>query len=118
MRIVGEATALLQAVFMVDWYNAVRENLFADAYFPKHTMQLAEGDVPVQILTSGPDSRWAAIRQLYSFMIVSAQRHVFLQSPYFILDASIEEALKAAVLSGIDVKVMLSARKSGTPLPS
>ena len=117
LRIVGEGTALLQAVFMVDWYNAVRENLFSDAYFPSGATESTEGDVPVQILTSGPDSQWAAIRQLYSFMIVSAQHHVFLQSPYFILDASIEEALKTAALSGIDVKVMLSARPSGNRLP-
>ena len=34
LRIVGEAAAVLQAVFMVDWYNAVRENLFSAAYFP------------------------------------------------------------------------------------
>jgi cardiolipin synthase A/B len=118
VRLVGEGTALLQTVFTVDWYNAVRENLFADAYFPQQTTPPAEGDVPVQILTSGPDAQWAAIRQLYALMIVSAQRHVFLQSPYFILDASIEEALKAAALSGVDVRVMLSARESGIPLPS
>jgi cardiolipin synthase A/B len=76
------------------------------------------GDVPVQILTSGPDSRWAAIDQLYFSMIVTAQRHVFLQSPYFIPDASIAEALKSAALAGIDVKVMLSARPSGDPIPA
>ena len=29
VRIVGEGAAVLQAVFMVDWYNAVRENLFS-----------------------------------------------------------------------------------------
>jgi cardiolipin synthase A/B len=118
VRVVGEGAALLQAVFTVDWYNAVQENLFSEAYFPKQTMQPAEGDMAVQILTSGPDSQWGAIRQLYSLMIVSAQRHVFIQSPYFILDASIEAALKAAALAGIDVRVMLSARESGMPLPN
>ena len=56
--------------------------------------------MPVQILTSGPDSQWAAIRQLYAFMIVSAQRHVFIQSPFFIPDATIAEALTTAALSG------------------
>src|SRR5512132_3511172 len=50
-------------------------------------------------------------------MIVTAQRHVFLQSPYFVLDASIAEALKSAAMSGVDVKVMLSARASGDRLP-
>jgi cardiolipin synthase len=117
VRIVGEGAAVLQGVFMIDWYNAVRENLFSPVYFPTVATQPAEGDVPVQILTSGPDSQWAGIRQLYFFMILTAQRHVFLQSPYFILDASIAEALKSAALSGVDVRVMLTARPSGNPLP-
>ena len=117
LRIVGEGAALLQAVFMVDWYNAVRENLFSQAYFPTDAGAYVEGEVPVQILTSGPDSQWAAIRQLYSSMIVSAKQHVFIQSPFFIPDATIAEALMAAALSGVDVKVMLSARPSGNRLP-
>ena len=117
VRIVGEGAAVLQTVFMVDWYNAVRENLFFPAYFPAVSTDLAEGDVPVQVLTSGPDSQWAAIRQVYFAMIVKAQRHVFIQSPYFVLDASLAEALTSAALSGVDVKVMLSARASGNPVP-
>ena len=118
VRIVGEAAAALQAVFAVDWYNAVREKLLVPAYFPTVATEPTEGDVPVQILTSGPDSQWAAIRQLYFFMIMTARRHVYIQSPYFVLDATIAEALKSAALSGIDVKVMLSARASGDPVPS
>ena len=104
MRIVGEGAALLPAVFMVDWYNAVQENLFAKAYFPTEATTATERDVPVQILPSGPDSQWAVIRQLYAFVIVSAQQHVFMQSPFFIPDATI-----AAALSGVAVKVRLSA---------
>jgi cardiolipin synthase A/B len=34
VRIVGEDAALLQTIFMVDWYNAVTENLFRTVYFP------------------------------------------------------------------------------------
>lgn len=118
LRITGEGAALLQAVFMVDWYNAVQENLFAEAYFPRHATEPTDGDTPIQILTSGPDSQWAAIRQLYVSMIVSAQRRVCVQSPFFIPDATVAEALKSAALSGVDVKVMLSARASGNRLPT
>ena len=117
VRLVGESAAVLQAVFMVDWYNAIGENLFHTKYFPRDAMEPTEGDVPVQILTSGPDSQWAAIRQLYAFMIVSAQRHVYIQSPFFLPDASLAEALRTAALSGVDVKVMVSARPSGNRLP-
>jgi cardiolipin synthase A/B len=117
VRFVGETSAILQAVFMVDWYNAIGENLFAGAYFPPAAVEGFEADLPVQILTSGPDSRWAAIRQLYANMIITAEDHVYLQSPYFILDASIAEALRSAAMSGVDVKVMISARPSGDPWP-
>lgn len=47
VRIVGEAAAVLQAVFMVDWYNAVRENLFSSAYYPRHPAATSGDDVPV-----------------------------------------------------------------------
>ena len=117
LRIVGEGAALLQTVFMVDWHNAVGEDLFAGRYYPAAAVQGADGDVPVQILTSGPDSEWAAIRQLYAVMIASAQRHVFVQSPFFIPDATLAEALRTAALSGVDVRVMVSARASGGKLP-
>lgn len=117
LRIEGEGAAVLQAVFLVDWYNATGEDLFAKDRFPllgegsapaaAHGTE--QGGVPVQILTSGPDSEWRAIRQLYFAMIVSAQGRVRMQSPYFILDATIAEALKSAALSGVVVDVMLSA---------
>ena len=71
----------------------------------------------MQILTSGPDSQWAAIRQLYALMVVSARQHVYIQSPFFLPDANLAEALTEAALSGIDVKVVVSARPWGNRLP-
>ena len=46
LRIVGEGAALLQAVFMVDWYNAVRENLFSKPYFPNGRDGVCRGRCP------------------------------------------------------------------------
>lgn len=109
LRITGQAAALLQTVFMADWHSATGEDLLSAAELPTAAVQSDGEGVPVQILTSGPDSEWAAIRQLYFTMIGTARHHVFLTSPYFVLDASIAEALKTAALAGIDVKAMLSA---------
>jgi cardiolipin synthase len=78
---------------------------------------LQEAYLPVQITTSGPDSQWQAIRQLYFFMIVAAEHHVYLQSPFFIVDPSVAEALKAAALAGVDVKIMLAPRGAGNQMP-
>jgi cardiolipin synthase len=117
VRIEGEGAAVLQAIFMTDWYNATKEDLFAPPEFPRHGGSDEVPDegsyVPVQILTSGPDSEWRAIRQLYFAMIVSAQHRVRLQSPFFVLDPTIAEALKSAALSGVEVEVMVSDRGEG-----
>jgi cardiolipin synthase A/B len=43
-------------------------------------------------------------------LILAAEHHVYIQSPFFILDESIAEALKAAALSGVEVKVMLAPK--------
>jgi cardiolipin synthase len=119
VRIEGEGAAVLQAVFLIDWYNATGKDIFTADHFPRLDPEvqslLAEDSAyaPVQILTSGPDSEWRAIRQLYFAMIVAAQQRVRLQSPFFILDATVTEALTSAALAGVDVEVMLSARGEG-----
>ena len=120
LRVIGDAVAVLQAVFVVDWENAVGEELLEPEYFPVMREPLpADGGsgVPVQILTSGPDSDWAAIRQLYSNMISTATKTVRLQSPYFVLDTTLSESLVSAALAGVDVKVMISAKPNGNKLP-
>ena len=62
----------------------------------------------IQVTTSGPDSQWESIQQLYFLLISSADHSIFIQTPYFIPDASIVMALKTAALSGIDVRIMLT----------
>jgi cardiolipin synthase len=115
IRMIGDAVTALHAVFAVDWYNAVGEDTFA----PPSDRSLSEGGatLPVQITVSGPDSQWHAIGQLYFAMIVAARRRVFLQSPFLILNESLTEALRAAALSGIDVRIMLGARGTGFEPP-
>jgi cardiolipin synthase len=73
--------------------------------------------MPVQIIPSGPDCQWGAIRQLYFYMIMAAEETVYVQSPFFILDESIKEALKAAALAGVQVKIMCSPRGTTYSIP-
>jgi cardiolipin synthase len=116
LRLTGEAVRILQATFITDWFNATYEDLSGDCYFPP-VEEEKNLYLPIHILNAGPDSRWQAVRQLYFFMILAAEHHVYIQSPFFILDESISEALKAAALSGVDVKVMVAPRGPGNPLP-
>lgn len=86
------------------------------AYFPPVTEPTET--IPVQLISSGPDSRYESIRQLYFYMITTAQNHIYIQSPFFILDQSLSEGLKAAALAGVDVKIMLASKVvATTPWP-
>jgi cardiolipin synthase A/B len=105
-RITGEAVTILQSVFATMWTNATGENLFDERYFPAITV--ADGGVPIQVISAGPDSRWETIRHAYLGMIALARHHVFLQSPFLILDGSVAEAMTTAALAGVDVRVMIA----------
>ena len=105
-RITGEAVPILQSVFATMWHNTTGENLFDERYFPE--VQEPGTCVPVQVVSAGPDSRWEAIRHSYLAMIALARSHVYLQSPFLILDTSVAEAMKTAAMAGIDVRVMIA----------
>lgn len=105
MRLVGDSVRMLQALFSTDWLNSTGELLTNKKYFPLPT---TEKRLPLQIAVSGPDSKWSSIHQLYFSMITNANKNIYIQSPYFIPDASIVKALETAALSGVAVNLMMT----------
>jgi cardiolipin synthase len=101
----GEAVATLNSVFMVDWYF-VSDILLSDE--PGH---LDFEKVPdrcwIQMASSGPDSDWANIMQVYFSAIATAKKSIYISTPYFSPDESILNAMKTASLSGVDVQMIL-----------
>jgi cardiolipin synthase len=106
-RVTGEAVPILQSVFATMWHNTTGESLFEGQYFPEVH---GTGGLAIQVVSAGPDSQWEAIRQAYLAMIALAHHHVFIQSPFLILDTSVAEAMKTAALAGVDVRVMIAPR--------
>lgn len=105
IRIMGSAVSSLQWRFYLDWRFASKTELKAcQSYLPE-----LEGsdNVGVQIVSSGPDSKWPSIKDGYLKMILDARDKVYIMTPYFIPDDSILEALRIAGLSGVDVRVMI-----------
>ncbi len=115
VRVEGEGAHVLQGIFAVDWYNATGEALGDERYYPP--LEAEEIDQPVQFLVSGPDSRWETIKQLYFYMILAAQEYVYLQTPYFVPDQAIEEALISAARAGVDVRVMVTFANRPVAMP-
>jgi cardiolipin synthase len=71
----------------------------------------------LQIVHSGPDAEWKAIRSIYFGLITAAQHQIYIQSPFFILDASLAEAIAGAARSGVEVKIMLAPCGPGINAP-
>lgn len=108
LRLVGKSVDSLQHQFCLDWNFAVGEALFSnEKYFPE---KKAGGSSPIQIVSSGPDSEEQEIKSMFLKMIYGAEKNISIQSPYFIPDQSVLEALKNAARSGIDVKIMIPDR--------
>ncbi|WP_203364493.1 cardiolipin synthase [Bacillus sp. REN10] len=106
LRIEGSAVHSIQTRFILDWNQAseTHDIDYSDRLFPHHPSQ---NDISMQVVTSGPDSEWEQIKSGYIKMISSAKKSIYIQSPYFIPDASLLDALRIAALCGVDVRIMI-----------
>ena len=106
IRLSGEAVHFLQDRFLTDWNQATDEYPvdFASSYFPKGVF--SEG-ADVQIVSSGPDNDLQQIRDGLFKLITQAKKSIYVQTPYFVPDPPVLEALRTAALSGLDVKLMI-----------
>ncbi|MGM0500762.1 MAG: cardiolipin synthase [Bacillota bacterium] len=108
LRIQGESVKSQQYRFLLDWKFASGSDLLEEEkYFPKN---ITKGDAAIQIVSSGPDSREAEIKAMFLKMIYEAEKTIYIQTPYFIPDQSVLEALIIASRSGVDVKIMIPDR--------
>lgn len=110
LKITGYAAYELQMRFFLDWRTSGNPSPLEhkgddiNRYYPY--MENFEG-VGLQIVSSGPDDPNQGIKQGFIRMITNAQKYIFIQSPYFVTDESIMEALKIALLSDIEVRIMI-----------
>ncbi|MCM3569509.1 cardiolipin synthase [Neobacillus mesonae] len=109
LRVKGEAVFHIQGRFNLDWNQAGhKENKQIEEFMlptEKHT-----GSSPVQIVASGPNSRTEHLKNMYIKLISSATKCVYIQTPYFIPDTSFMDVCKIALLSGLDVRIMIPSK--------
>ncbi|MFC4779423.1 cardiolipin synthase [Paenibacillus sp. GCM10023252] len=108
LRMQGHAVQQLQAQFFMDWNLASAERSeLGRSYFPRGEEEEASGAIGVQVVASGPDTEAQQIKAAYIKMIHSAKHSVYLQTPYFVPDESLMDAMLIAAQSGVDVRIML-----------
>jgi cardiolipin synthase len=105
VRVVGRGVDQLQVRFLRDWMYGSGELVQA----PSTYLQAAPAKAPalIQQVSSGPDARRQSVKEAYVKMILMARESCYIQSPYFLPDTSIMDALRVAAASGVDVRIMI-----------
>jgi len=108
VRFTGPLVAELQRLFAVRWMREAGEALFSARYFPPTSDEPQPGAVWGHVVYSGPESPRASIREALLIAIASARQRVRVQSPYFVPDQGVADALTAQALAGTDVEIMMA----------
>ncbi len=103
LRIDGPAAQHIQMSFLKDWYWATGRIIPVS---PK-TMPSDTHDQAVAIVNTGPADIAASCSILFSSLISQARSRLWITSPYFVPNDAIVIALQAAVLRGVDVRIIL-----------
>ena len=112
VRIRGKGVQGLQSIFLIDWYFVSQTLITSRKYFP---ILPAYGDVLIQTVNSGPFREEREIVHGILQAIYDSEKSILIQTPYFIPTEPMVEALQAAAIRGVDVRVMISKR-SDVPL--
>ena len=107
IRIKGDAVHGVQHTFLYDWLDITKKLHTNKRFFPQTTVTTPTA---VQIGISGPDMHWESIMQAYCMAISNAKKSIYIQTPYFLPNESIKNAIESAALSGVEVKLMIPYR--------
>ncbi|MDO5016965.1 MAG: cardiolipin synthase [Porphyromonas sp.] len=127
-RITGMAVNGLESAFMSDWRFS-RKIALSHRYFLNSKTaplppcpNLSEGyekavkvkDVHLQTFTSGPTGLFRTLLQAWSRSIYEAVHHIYIETPYFLPNDSLNKALIGAALSGVEVVIAVPWESDST----
>lgn len=115
IRMVGACTSILDEYFLTDWLLAADRKDWNQtvAQLEKISMiQYQPTDKLCQFILGGVNNDKQSAKMCYLSMIRSAKKRILIQSPYFIPDSSILDALKVASASGVKVVLMIPGVKA------
>jgi cardiolipin synthase len=114
-RLEGESVAMLHKVFLDDWCDRTKEKpetVCAEDGCVTEAGEYPEMPiVPLQVVSSGANTPWHAISMGYFSLISRARERLWITTPYLVPGPQLATALKAAALSGVDVRIIIPSTK-------
>ncbi|GAB4149265.1 MAG: cardiolipin synthase [Patescibacteria group bacterium] len=108
VKIEGEGVNSLQLLFSQAWYLVTGESLLKP-YFDLSMVRKPQNSL-LDIVVSGPTQRRESIKQLYISLILNAKKRIWIASPYFVPDSTMQESLAISALSGVDVRLVITGQ--------
>jgi len=108
VRVRGPLVSQLQVVFLADHYIEREEKIAEHELFPDPPFE--PGTAAAQVLPSGPGYRYANAQKAMVALIHGARHRVVVTTPYFIPDEAFIQAMLTAILRGVEVHLVVSAR--------
>lgn len=115
IRLTGKCTSALEEYFLNDWLCSVKRKNIPETTEYIRTLKLPEYRETsgiCQFIAGGVDNDKESAKMCYLSMIRSAKKTIRIQSPYFIPDPSVLDALKTAAASGVEIKLMIPEIKA------
>jgi cardiolipin synthase len=110
VRMEGPVVSSLQSVFAQNWLRVAGEILTGDEYF---AFPRGSGGSVGMIVHSTPSAGSTRARTLFQVLIASANKCIYINTPYFLPDLSARRAIIAAVRDrGVNVKIITPGRRS------
>ena len=106
IRITGPIARSALVTFAEDWFWSTR-TVPDQAFIPGETPESEGGGFPVTLVPTGPADPTESFTLLFHHLAASAERRLWITSPYFVPDSGAISALQAAALRGVDVRVLL-----------
>ena len=107
VRFTGPAVSELQKLFASRWHESTGEGLFTERFFPLE-YPVGTRRTFTQIVSTGVENPWEPARRAHVVAMGVAKERLWIQSPYFVPDDAIFEAIVNAALSGVDVRFMMT----------
>ncbi len=111
-RFTGPVVSQFQQLFCEDWTFETDQALGGEDLFPPLE---PTGDIPAQVVPTGPNNEGETFRRVLIAALSAAQRHIIMTTPYLVPDEPSLVALSMAADRGAQVDLIVP-RKSDHPL--
>ncbi len=109
IRVTGPVVPLLQVSFGEDWYWATQTVL---DHLNWEAEKSEDGqDVTALCLATGPADPMESCAMFFLAAINSAEKRLWIATPYFVPDIQILSALQLAALRGVDVRILIPEKQ-------